>query len=282
MKVRSLWVAALAAALAFVGAPAMAAEDAEKPPSVAWSFDGPFGKYDVNAVQRGFLVYQTVCAACHGLGHLSYRNLGEPGGPYEASWVMNEETGEEEIELGASHGRRVDPNENPYVREIAGAAIIPAIDGETGEMTDRPGRPSDRFRSPYPNPTAAAAANGGAIPPDLSVINLARMGGADYIRAVLIGYTGEDREGRYVNRYFPGGLISMPPPLVQDGLVTYEDGTEATIDQMATDVAHFLQWAADPHMKARKEMGLVVMVFLLILAGLTYLAYKNVWRGVKH
>lgn len=281
MKLRSLWVAVFAA-LAFLAAPALAAEDAEHPPAVAWSFEGPFGKYDVNAVQRGFLVYQTVCATCHSLNHLSYRNLGEPGGPYEASWVMNEETGEREIELGGGHGRRVDPNENPYVRAIAAAVMIRDIDRETGEESERAGRPSDRFRNPYRNSAAAAAANGGAIPPDLSVINLARKGGADYVRAILLGYTGEEREGRYVNRYFSGGLIGMPSPLTQAGMVAYEDGTEATIEQMATDVAHFLQWASDPHMAARKEMGLVVMVFLIILAALTYLAYKNVWRDVKH
>jgi len=270
------------AAVGLLAAPAAPQEHGVELPRQAWSFNGPFGKYDRNAVQRGFLVYQTVCSTCHALEHLSYRNLGEPGGPFEAFWVMNEETGQEEITTHPGHGRRVDPNENPYVRAIAGAVMIRDIDRETGEATERAGRPSDHFRRPYANRAAAAAANGGAVPPDLSVINLARKGGADYTHAILTGYTGEEREGRYVNTYFPGELIGMPPPLSQAGLVTYEDGTEATVDQMASDVAHFLQWAADPHMKARNEMGLIVMIFLIILAALTYLAYKNVWRDVKH
>lgn len=271
-------------ALALLGAPAAYAAEGVDVPERRWSFDGPFGTYDMAAVQRGYHVYQQVCALCHSMDYLHYRNLGERGGPFAAYRVMNRETGAEEITLDGSHGGHlVDPNENPWVRQIASEIMIRDIDRDTGEATERAGRPSDRFRNPYTNRFAAAAANGGMAPPDLSVIPLARAHGADYIYALLVGYTGEEREGRYVNRYFPGELIGMPPPLIQAGQVTYAEGQpEATIEQMASDVTHFLQWAADPHMVARKKLGLVVMTFLILLAALMYLSYKQVWRSVKH
>ncbi|MGE0046118.1 MAG: cytochrome c1 [Hyphomonadaceae bacterium] len=277
-------------ALAFAAAPAAFAEEAPHAPAQNWSFEGPFGTYDRGAVQRGFLVYSQVCASCHALDHLSYRNLGEAGGPFTAYRVMNEETGQEEITLGlhGGHGGHlVPPTENPYVQAIAAAAMIRDIDRETGEATERPGRAADRFRAPYANAAAAAAANGGAAPPDLSVMALARRNGADYIHGLLTGYTeapagAEIVEGKHYNRYFPGHWISMPPPLPQAGLVTYNDGTEATVDQMASDVAHFLQWAADPHMERRNALGVQVLIFLVVLSVLVYLAYRQVWRGVKH
>jgi cytochrome c1 len=276
------WLIALAALL--IAPVAHAQEQTPTAPRHTWSFEGPFGKYDRGAVQRGFLVYQQVCSSCHSLNYLSYRNLGETGGPYELFRVMNQETGaiEEELFPHGGEGRRVPPAENKYVRGIAAAVMVRGVDRDTGEAIERPATASDRFRAPYANEQAARAANGGALPPDLSVITSARAGGADYVRALLTGYTGEEREGRYVNRYFPGELISMPPPLSADGMVTYSDGTNATRAQMAEDVVHFLQWAADPHMEARNRTGFVTMVFLIIFATLMYLSYKQVWRGTKH
>jgi cytochrome c1 len=276
------WLIALAA---LVIAPiAHAQEHTPDPPPQPWSFNGPFGQYDrIGAVQRGFLVYQQVCSSCHSLNYLSYRNLGEPGGPYQLFRVMNEETGaHEDVLVPHGEGRPVPPSENKYVRAIAASVMVSDINRDTGETVERPGIVSDRFRAPYANDQAARAANGGALPPDLSVITLARKGGADYVYAILTGYTGEQREGRYVNRYFPGELIGMPPPLVADGMVTYSDGTNATREQMARDVVQFLQWAADPHMEARNNTGAVTMIFLIILATLVYLSYKQVWRGLKH
>ena len=158
---------------------------------------------------------------------------------------------------------------------------------EYGDMFERPGRPADRFPNPFANPQQAAAANGGAIPPDFSVIVKARHGGPEYIRSLMLGYDYEVPEdvrigpGQYYNPYMTGGVIAMPPQL-QDGLVEYADGTEATKEQMATDVAAFLTWASEPHMEVRKKMGLMVMIYLLVLAGLLYAAYRQVWSNVKH
>jgi cytochrome c1 len=262
----------------------MAAGEALTPEHHEWSFEGPFGTFDRNAVQRGFAVYKQVCSACHSMNHLSYRNLGERGGPFAAIRVMDRETGEERLELGEGHGEFVDPNDNPWVRAIADDYEVMTIDPETGDMIPRPARPADRFRAPYINEAQARAANGGALPPDLSVITLARHYGADYVRSLLLGYTGEQREGKYVNVYMPGGLIAMAPPINDDiaAIFTYDDGTTATAEQMAEDVTTFLAWAADPKQELRKQMGLQVLVFLLVLSGLLYLAYRQVWRNVEH
>lgn len=262
---------------------AFAAAEAEHPEDYPFSFESPVGSYDMGAVQRGFQVYQQVCSTCHGMDHLSYRHLGEMGGPFALYEVASHETGETETHLGppAHGGRFVDVTDNPYVRAIAAGVTISDIDPNSGQPTDRPGRISDRFRNPFPNEAAARASNGGLHPPDLSVITSARHGGADYIRSLLLGYTGESEGATYENRYFPGGRIGMPPPLVE-GAVAYADGTETTIEQYAADVATFLQWAADPHMEARKKTGIVVLAFLLALSILLYLAYKQVWRGESH
>ncbi|MFZ4122035.1 MAG: cytochrome c1 [Caulobacterales bacterium] len=277
-------IAVLALTLSFGGlaGPAFAAKG-EHPHEHAWSWEGVLGTYDRGAVQRGFAVYKQVCSACHGMRHLSYRNLGERGGPFAAYQSMNHETGEEEIHLGG-HGRLVDPNDNPYVRAIANDYQIPTIDTETGLETTRDGRPSDKFRYPYANEIQGRAANGGAYPPDLSVITHARHYGPDYVRSLLLGYTGERKDGKYVNPYMGGGLIAMAPPITDEtaAAFTYDDGTVATKEQMAEDVVTFLQWAADPKMELRKQMGLGVMIFLLVLTLLLYAAYKQVWRGVKH
>jgi cytochrome c1 len=274
---------ALAATLAAFTLPALAADQAEHPEDYKFTFEGPFGEYDRAQLQRGFQVYQEVCATCHGLEHLAFRHLGEPGGPFEAFRVRNHETGEEEITLTPhGHGaRRVDVNENPYIRAIAANAKFPRINPETGLEEPRDGLPTDSFPRPFANEALARAANAGSLPPDLSVITSARHGGAEYIRSLLMGYTGETVDGRHVNHYFPGGLIAMPAPLTPDR-VTYQDGTPASVEQMATDVTAFLHWAADPHLEARNKLGMMSVGFLLVLSFLLYLAYKQVWRGEKH
>ncbi|WP_395645172.1 cytochrome c1 [Terricaulis sp.] len=272
------------ALVAGIGVAAYAASEAEHPHDYNFSFEGPTGSYDMAAVQRGFVVYNQVCSSCHSMKHLAYRHLGERGGPFALYRVRNHETGETENRIGlprGEHGEFIDVTENPYVRSIAQAVTISDIDQNTGTQTDRPGRISDPFRQPFPNEIAARAANGGALPPDLSEIVLARHGGADYVHSLLTGYTGEQRGAQYVNRYFPGTLISMPPPL-HEGAVSYADGTEATVEQQASDVANFLQWAADPHMEARKTLGFQVILFLALLSIMLYLAYKQVWKGESH
>lgn len=278
---RALSICAVAAAAA-IGV-AFAAGEGGHVEDHPFSFDSPVGGYDMGAVQRGYQVYAEVCSSCHAVEHLAYRHLGEEGGPFAAYMVRNHETGEEQMVVHKPEhgGRFVQVNDNPYVRAIAQAAIISDIDPNTGQPVDRPGRISDKFRRPFPNEIAARASNGGAYPPDLSVIVLARHGGADYVRALLMGFTGEMDGAVFRNRVFAGGRIAMAPPLT-DGRVTYSDGTQATVEQQATDVATFLQWAADPHMEQRKRTGLVVLAFLAVLAGLLYLAYKQVWRGESH
>jgi len=263
---------------------AFAAGDAEHPHDHPFSFDSPIGSYDMAAVQRGFQVYQQVCANCHGMDHLDYRHLGEEGGPFALYMVRDHETGELVPHVGkpAHGGQFVDVTENPYVRAIAEGVTISDIDPSTGQPLDRPGRISDGFRSPFPNEIAARASNGGAYPVDLSVITSARHGGADYIHALLTGYTGESQGLLYENPYFAGHLIAMPPPLLE-GIVAYTDPeVPQTVEQYSADVTHFLQWAADPHMEVRKRTGLVVLAFLILLTGLLYLAYKQVWRNESH
>jgi ubiquinol-cytochrome c reductase cytochrome c1 subunit len=262
---------------------AFAAGEAEHPHNYPYSFDSPVGGYDMAQVQRGFQVYNQVCASCHGMDHLAYRHLGEEGGPFAAYHVRDHETGEEKMQVGRPEhgGRFVDVVDNPWVRSIAESHTISDVDPNSGQLTDRPGRISDHFRRPFPNEIAARASNGGAYPPDLSVITSARHGGADYIRSLLVGYDGHNEGTLYGNRYFPGGMIAMPPPLVE-GAVSYADGTATTVEQYATDVSAYLQWAADPHMEERKRTGMVVLAFLIALAGLMWLAYKGVWRNESH
>ena len=280
---RTLAAAVAALGLAAVALPADPAGGARHPQNVAFSFDGPFGTFDQAQLQRGYKVYREVCAACHGMNLLSFRNLGERGGPF---WDPHYEN----------------PNENPIVRAIAAEFEIADIDSETGEAIMRPGTPADRFPEPYPNDTAAAAANGGAAPPDLSVMTKARHGGADYITALLAGY--EDppaglriAAGQYYNPYMAGdmtpfwegdpnhvpegGFIAMPPPLFADQ-VTFDDGTPSTVQQMSEDVSAFIAWASDPHATERKRTGMAVLAYLLIFAGLTYASYRRIWRNVAH
>ena len=290
--------------LTFAGAAAHAESTAKTPEVISWSFEGPMGKYDRGALQRGFQVYKEVCSSCHSMKLLSYRNLGEPGGPFEAHVVKNEETGEVEYPLGPdSEGGSMNANDNPYVKAIAAEYDVTEIDPQTGQDTTRPARPADPFHSPFPNDGMARAANSGQVPPDFSVLARARAGGPTYIHAFVTGFVDpapaglEVTPGKYYNPYIHGdlgsfwsgdprnvpvgGFVAMPPQLTPDRVV-YTDGTKATPDQMARDVATFMMWAADPHMEARKSLGLQTMIYLLILALLVYIAYRQVWKDVKH
>jgi len=219
-----------------------------------WSFNGVFGTFDRASLQRGYQVYQEVCSGCHSVQHLSYRNLSEEGGP---------EFSLEEAKAIASQFEVTDgPNED-------------------GEMFTRPGRLSDKFVSPFANKKAAAAANDGAYPPDMSVLAKARKGGADYIYSLLMGYeeTPEGYElddGVYYNKYMSGHKIKMAEP-ISDGTVEYADGTETTKAQIAKDVTTFLVWAADPHLEVRHKMGFKVFFYLIILLILVYLSKQKVW-----
>ena len=233
---------------------------AEKSPpflETKWTFQGLFGKFDRASLQRGYQVYTEVCASCHSMRLLSYRNLGEKGGP------------EFSIE---------------QVKAIAANFEVTDGPNEEGEMFTRPGRPSDRFVSPYPNIQAATAANGGAYPPDMSVLVKSRKGGADYIYSVLMGYeeppTGMKLdEGVYYNKYMEGQKIKMSNPL-SDGIVTYSDGTESTEAQMAKDVTTFLTWAAEPTLEQRHKMGVRVIIFLIIFTTLVYLSMRRLWSRI--
>jgi ubiquinol-cytochrome c reductase cytochrome c1 subunit len=251
MRLRSLALAAALAAL--VAGPAAAAEEPALP-HLPWSFGGVFGTYDQAALKRGFEVYRQVCSSCHAMHLLAYRDLEAIG---------------------------YTPDE---VKQIAAAVQIPDGPNDAGEMFERPGRPSDRFRSPFANELAARAANNGALPPDLSLIAKARVGGPDYLHAILTGYSDPPadvkmQEGMNYNKYFPGHQIAMPAPLA-DGTVTYPDGTKATVDQEAKDVANFLMWAAEPKLDARKHMGVKVMLFLVVLALLLYGVKRKVWAAI--
>ncbi len=307
MKLTRLFT--IAAASVAVAGSALAAGGAKHAhaPEGGWPFEGPLGQFEMDSVQRGFQVYQEVCSACHSMNLLSYRNLGEPGGPYYDADYSN-------------------ANDNPQVKQLAAQnEILDPVPNDFGEYDFRGARPSDTFKSPYANDAAAKAANGGALPPDLSVITKARHGGASYVYSLLSGYPSfddftytDDGDAQLVirddehpehngvltqalglnyNPYFagdttpafegdpryapPGGFLAMGPQLL-DGRVEYMDGTEATIDQMSYDVAQFLAWAAEPKQENRKSLGLAVMIYLGIFAVLLWLSYRRIWRHVGH
>jgi len=234
-----------------------------------WHFKGAFGSYDVNAMQRGYQVYREVCASCHALEHLSFRHLGDKGAP----WGYTKDY--------------PNPNDNPFVKTFAADWIIEDIDTETGDVIERPGTPADKFPPIYPNDAAARASNGGALPPDLSVMVSARGGGADYLYNLLIAYNAEKPDdvvltpGLHYNPVMDGGKIAMAAPL-SEGLVDYADGTEATVEQMAADVTEFLAWASDPKLAQRKTAGFATMMYLLILSILLWFSYQRVWKDVEH
>ncbi len=227
------------------------------PIKVNWSFKGLTGKFDRASLQRGFQVYKEVCSSCHSMQYLSYRNLGEPGGP--------------EFSLAE-------------VKAIAASVEIEDGPDSQGEMFTRAGRPSDKFKSPYPNVNASIAANGGAYPPDMSVLVKARPGGSNYIYSVLVGYEEPPAgmqldDGVYYNKYMIGNKIKMSAPLL-DGIIEYSDGTEASVDQMAKDVTTFLSWAAEPELEERHRTGIKVIIYLILLTILVYLSMKKIWSRI--
>jgi ubiquinol-cytochrome c reductase cytochrome c1 subunit len=241
----------------------------EEPRDIAYSFDGPLGRFDRQQLQRGFQVYREVCAGCHSLSFVAFRSLHD---------------------LGYSEAE---------VRAIADQwpVQVPSVNPDTGEPATRKAIPADRIPSPYANEVAARAANNNALPPDLSLIVKARHGGAPYLESLLTGYTdaatyrnhegealpAENRPGTglHFNPYFANLNIAMPPPITADGQVTYADGTPATRQQMAHDVAAFLNWAADPNLERRKAGGLTALAFLIFATILAYLAYQNIWATAK-
>jgi len=225
------------------------------PAKQPWDFLGMLDSYDSASIRRGHQVYTQVCASCHGLQGIAYRNLVDVA--YTEA-EMREQAEETDVMDG--------PNDE-------------------GEMFERPGKLSDYYPSPYPNEEAARYSNNGAYPPDLSLIVKARHGGADYIFSLLTGYKDcpagvAPRETQYYNPYFPGGWIGMPPPL-SDGGVDYEDGTPATATQMAKDVSYFLQWTSEPEADERKLMGMKWMLALAISAGFTWYYKRVKWNPVK-
>ena len=223
-----------------------------------WSFKGLFGKFDRGALQRGYQVYTEVCSSCHSMKYVSYRNLAEKGGP--------EFTKEQAKAIAASFEVTDGPNAD-------------------GEMFRRPGKLSDKFVMPYENVKAAQAANGGAYPPDMSVLVKARSGGANYIYSLLQGYEDPPMgvildEGVHYNKYMYGNKIKMANQL-SDGLVEYADGTKETVEQMSKDVTTFLMWTAEPHLEARHQMGFKAIVYLIILTTLVYFSMKRIWSRVE-
>jgi ubiquinol-cytochrome c reductase cytochrome c1 subunit len=222
-----------------------------------WPQDGPFGTYDRAALQRGFQVYTEVCSACHAMHLLSYRNLAALG------------------------------YNDAEIKAIAAKVTVTDGPNDQGEMFDRPGKPSDRFHSPFANDKAARAANNGALPKDLSLIVKAREGNEDYIYSLLTGFVTPPpgvtvNPGMYYNNAFPGHQIAMPPPLT-DGRVQYAAGADGKVPPndvaaMASDVTQFLAWAAEPKLEQRHRIGFSVMMFLVVFAGVMYVSKKRVWR----
>ena len=232
----------------------LTAENAVIPPKQNWSYASPTGTFDRGALQRGFQVYKQVCAACHSIKYVSFRHLKALG------------LSESEIKVLASQYQIKDgPNDD-------------------GEMFERPGRPSDYFPLVYVNEKQARAANNGALPPDLSLITKARVGGADYVYALLTGFKDnpdfKGGAGQYYNEYFPGHAISMAPPL-SEGLVVYNDDTKPTVQQMAHDVTTFLAWASEPEAEQRKRLGLKVLMYLVVMTGLFWATMRRIWKTIK-
>jgi len=235
------------------------------PKELQLASNGPLGHYDRQQLQRGFQVYKEVCAACHGLSLVAFRDLAALG------------------------------YEEPEIKAIANqwAIEVPSVNPDTGEVATRKAVPSDRFPSPYANETAARAANNNALPPDLSLITKAREDGTAYVHSLLTGYAQQPAElvkkfpaaktpeGLYYNPYFANLNIAMPPPITSEGQVTYADGTRPTVEQMSTDVSAFLTWTAEPKLESRHRYGLTVLIFLIFATILGYLSYQNIWASAK-
>jgi ubiquinol-cytochrome c reductase cytochrome c1 subunit len=241
-------------AIGMAATPVRAAGGAIELPEQNWSFDGVFGTFDRGELQRGFQVYQEVCSGCHSLNYISFRNLTDLG--------FNE------LE----------------VKAIAAQYEVEDGPDSDGEMFNRPGLAADRIPAPFPNNNAARASNGGALPPDLSLMVDARPNGANYLYALLTGYVDAPADmtiadGMSYNAYFPGHQVAMPPPLSDDG-VEYADGTNATAAQQARDVTAFLAWATEPNMEERKRMGVMAILFLLVMTGLLYVSKRRIWANI--
>ncbi len=254
MHKASINIATILVVTVFAMTSVFAAGNSVKPDKQNWSFSGLFGTFDRGALQRGFQVYNEVCAGCHSARLLYYRNLKE---------------------IGFSEAQ---------VKTIAASKEVTDGPNAEGEMFQRPARLSDRLVKPFPNDEAARAGNNGALPPDLTLMTKARVGGADYLHALLIGYKPAPKNiklgaGMYYNLYFPGQQIAMPPPLVE-GSVEYADKTKSTVDQMSRDLTTFLAWAAEPELEWRKRMGVKVILFLLVLTGLLYGIKRKVWSDL--
>ena len=271
-------LAAVALGLGLIATPVFASGAARKnAEDHAFSFEGPFGQFNRAQLQRGWEVFRQVCASCHSLNYLRFRNLAEPGGP------------EFTVEQAKAFASQYDITDGP---------------NDEGEMFTRPGRLSDAFPAPYPNEQAAKAANNNALPPDLSLLVKAREGwdypwyvspiiklfkgngGAEYVRSLISGFEEppaheEQKEGLSYNPYFPGHWIAMPPPLSGED-VEYKDGTPNTLKQEATDVAAFLAWVSMPKMEERKKIGLMAMLYLLVFALLMYMVKLALWSKVEH
>jgi ubiquinol-cytochrome c reductase cytochrome c1 subunit len=242
-------------AIALTGESFSHSHTAVSPPKQNWSFNGPFGSFKRDELQRGFQVYKEVCSACHSLKRVHFRNLKDLG--------FNE----------------------AEIKAIAAGYKVKDGPNQDGEMFERNGLPSDHFVSPFPNDNAAKAANNGALPPDLSLIVKARVHGADYIHGILVGYQKAPEgvqvgDNQHYNLYMPGNLIAMAPPFVSDGQVTYADCTKATIEQMAHDVTVFLAWCAEPEMETRKKDGINVILYLLFMTVLFYVVKRRIWKNV--
>lgn len=249
---RSLMAGIFAAGL--LAAPVLASEEAPHPPAQKWSFGSVFGTYDLASAQRGFQVYSEVCANCHSMRLLHYRDLAGIGFSPE------------------------------QIKAIASNVTVPMGIDDQGAPKEGKGTPASKFRSPFPNDNAARSANGGALPPDLSLIVNAREGEYDYIFALLTGYAEPPakfamQDGMNYNKYFPGHQIAMPKPL-SDGQVTFADGTSASVEQMSRDLVMFLTWAANPEMVERKQMGVRIVLFLILMTGLTYAVKRKIWADV--
>jgi len=242
-----------AASLVGVSGAALASGGGEPLMKPGFSWEGFFGQYDKAQLKRGFQVFNQVCGNCHGLRLVAYRNL-------------------------AAVGLTADE-----IKEVAAMREVPDAPNDEGVVSMRSGRPSDKFIPPFPNEKAAAAANGGAAPPDLSLMAKARVGGPNYIYSLMLGFKDEAPEGhpipegKFFNTYFPGNAISMPPQLMED-LVEYADGTKATPEQLASDISAFLNWAAEPELDERKSLGLKVMIFLGVLTALMYALKVQIWK----
>ena len=253
---RKLILSALTAAGLFASSgAALAAGGGEPLMKPGFSWDGVFGQYDQAELKRGFEVFSQVCSNCHGLRLVAYRNLSAVG-------------------LTADQ-----------IKEVAAAREVADVPNDEGIVSMRAGRASDKYINPFPNDKAAAAANGGALPPDLSLMAKARVGGPNYIYSLMLGFKEEAPhgvvipEGKYYNTYFPGNAIGMPPQLMED-LITYSDGTKASPEQLARDVTAFLNWAAEPELNERKSMGLKVMIFLAVFTALLYALKRQIWKNL--